>query len=489
MIEKIKILEKTARILDPDQDQRDQWNTAVLAYADTYLNQLSSSKSFVNQTAAGGDLQHLQITESSSELDGLLAKTTEHIDEIGLNPPAAGHMGYINGGGLYPAALGDYIAAVSNRYAGVFFTGPGAVRLENSLIRWMCGLFGYPKTAVGNLTSGGSIANLVAIVTAREAFPIRSKDIPGTVIYLSAQTHHSIQKAIRIAGLAEAQLRYIPLDDQLRMSASALEKAILEDQKNGLKPFLISAALGATNTGAIDPIAEQAAIAKRHGLWFHVDAAYGGFFSLVASLKEKFVGIEQADSITLDPHKTLFLPFGTGTVLIKDRAKVLKAYHYLADYMQDTVGSFDEVSPADISPELTKHFRGMRLWLPLKLFGLKPFRAALEEKLYLTRYFYQIIKEEPGFEVGPEPELSVAIFRYVLEDGDANAFNQKLIQAIQKDGRVFLSSTLIDGVFWIRIAVVGFRTHLAQVDLLLTILKEKIRALLPQEKMPSKENY
>ncbi|GAB5553402.1 MAG: aminotransferase class I/II-fold pyridoxal phosphate-dependent enzyme [Saprospiraceae bacterium] len=477
MIEKIKALEKTARLLDPSQNQRNQWNEAVLQYADTFINQLTKPQTFVDRTKAEGDQTHLEIGEEANELPLLLTKTTAQIDNIGLNPAAPGHMAYIPGGGLYPSALGDYIAAVTNRYAGIFYTAPGAVRLENALIRWMCSLFGYPKTAVGNLTSGGSIANLVAIVTAREAFQIKSVDIPNVVIYLSAQTHHSIQKAIRIAGLSEAHLRYIPLDDQMRMSANELEKSIIEDQKNGLKPFFLSAALGATNTGAIDPIATLASIAKRHKLWFHVDAAYGGFFSLVSSLQEKFEGTSEADSITLDPHKTLFLPFGTGTILIKEKSHVLKAHHYLADYMQDTFQANEEISPADISPELTKHFRGMRLWLPLKLFGLKPFRAALEEKLYLTRYFYKIIQLQEGFEVGPEPELSVAIFRYLPQREDPNTFNQKLIQAIQKDGRVFLSSTTIKGTYWIRIAVVSFRTHLAQVDLLLTILQEKVAQL------------
>jgi aromatic-L-amino-acid decarboxylase len=194
-------------------------------------------------------------------------------------------------------------------------------------------------------------------------------------------------------------------------------------------------------------------------------------------LESKFEGIKEADSITLDPHKTLFLPFGTGAILIKDKEKLLKAYHYLADYMQDSIDNDEEISPADISLEQTKHFRGMRMWLPLKLFGLKPFRAALEEKIYVARYFYQEIKKIEGFEVGPEPELSVAIFRYIPKDKNANSFNKKLIQAIQKDGRIFLSSTNINGVFWIRVAVVSFRTHLVQIELLLDIIKENVQKI------------
>ncbi|MDY8135706.1 pyridoxal phosphate-dependent decarboxylase family protein [Aquimarina sp. 2201CG5-10] len=473
MIEKIKELEKLSRLLDPEQNQRDAWNTEVLQYSNSFINDLDKSKAFYHSEENGKDIYDLTITEEPTELSDLLKSTIKNIDGAGVNPASGGHMGYIPGGGLYPSALGDYIAAVSNRYAGVFFTAPGAVRLENMLIRWMCNIMGYPKTAIGNLTSGGSIANLVAIVTAREAYNIKARDIETSVIYLSEQAHHSIQKAIRIAGLSEAQLRYIPLDDKLRLSVVELEKAILEDKEKGLTPFFINASFGTTNTGAIDPIEPIAAIAEKYNVWFHIDAAYGGFFKLVSEMNSKFKGIEKADSITLDPHKTLFLPFGTGTILIKDKEKVLKAYHYLADYMQDTIDATEEVSPADVSPELTKHFRGMRLWLPLKLFGLTPFKAALEEKLHLARYFYNEIKKVDRFEVGPEPELSVAMFRYIPENQEANTFNKKLIQAIQKDGRIFLSSTTISNVFWIRVAVVIFRTHLEQIDLLLKIINEK----------------
>ena len=481
MLEKIKELEKLSRLLDPPQNQRDQWNAEVLQYADTFIKTLDQTKAYYSSEENGKGLYDLDITEGSTSLSRLLKSITNNIDEVGINPASGGHMGYIPGGGLYPSALGDYIAAINNRYAGIFFAAPGAVRLENLLIRWLGKLMGYPTTAVGNLTSGGSISNLMAIVTAREAFSIKARDIEKQVIYLSKQAHHSIQKAIRIAGLSEVILRYIPLDDGLRLSVMDLEEAIVKDLENGLKPFFVNASFGTTNTGAIDPMEPIAALAKQHNLWFHVDASYGGFFKLVAEIQPKFKGIEKADSITLDPHKTLFLPFGTGAILIKDKKSLFKAFHYLADYMQDTLDANEEISPADVSPELTKHFRGLRMWLPLKLFGLQPFRAALAEKLLLTRYFYDEIQKVPGFEVGPKPELSVAMFRYLPKNGEANAFNKKLIQAIQKDGRVFLSSTTIDGIFWIRVAVVIFRTHLEEINLLLGIVIEKVEQLLNQK--------
>jgi glutamate/tyrosine decarboxylase-like PLP-dependent enzyme len=481
MINKIRELEKVSKLLDPDMSQRDKWNSEVLNYSNAFINKLDTSKAFFSSEENGKGIYNLDIEEQAIELTSLLESTTKNIDEVGINPASGGHMGYIPGGGLYPSALGDFIAAVNNRYAGVFFAAPGAVRLENMLIRWMCRLMGYPDTAAGNLTSGGSIANLMALVTAREAHNLKARNFHKSVIYLSEQAHHSILKAIKIAGLSEAQIRYIPLDEKLRLSSDELEKAIIKDMELGLMPFFINASFGTTNTGAIDPIHQIAHIAKKYNLWFHIDAAYGGFFKLVNKLNSKFEGIQKADSITLDPHKTLFLPFGTGTILIKNKELLLKAYQYLADYMQDTVHADEEISPADISPEQTKHFRGMRLWLPLKLFGLKPFRAALEEKLSLAQYFYNEIKKVKEFEVGPEPELSVAIFRFVPSEGNANLLNKKLIQAIQKDGRIFLSSTNINDVFWIRIAVVSFRTHLAHIELLLDIIKESIKEISTEQ--------
>ena len=477
MVDKIKALEKIAHELDPDLFQREIWNKQVLDYSNSFIDNLDSKKAYYQPEENNEHRFELDITEHPTDMSSLLESTSKNIDNVGINPASGGHMGYIPGGGLYPSALGDYIAAVNNRYAGVFYAAPGAVRLENMLIRWMCDLMGYSSSALGNLTSGGSIANLVAIVTAREANNIKARDFEKQVIYLSEQAHHSLQKGLRIAGLSEAQLRYIPLDEGLRISTTHLEQAIIDDKKNGLTPFFINASFGTTNTGAIDPIDSIATIAEKHNVWLHVDAAYGGFFKLVPEMDEKFKGIEKADSITLDPHKTLFLPFGTGAILIKNKEKLLKAHYYLADYMQDTIDANEEFSPADLSPELTKHFRGMRMWLPLKLFGLKPFRAALEEKIYLARYFHQEIGKIKGFETGPAPELSVAMFRYKPAKGNINLFNEKLIKAIQKDGRIFLSSTSINDTFWIRVAIVVFRTHLKQIDLLIDIIKEKTNEL------------
>jgi aromatic-L-amino-acid decarboxylase len=187
--------------------------------------------------------------------------------------------------------------------------------------------------------------------------------------------------------------------------------------------------------------------------------------------------MERSDSIVMDPHKGLFLPYGTGAALVRDRGKLLETHYYQADYLQDALSATEEPSPADLSPELTRHFRGVRLWLPLKLVGTRPFKAALEEKMLLARYFHERIQEIDGFEVGPDPDLSIAIFRYVPPRGDVNDFNQQLMHEIQKDGHIGLSSTTMNGTFVIRLAVLSFRTHLADIDEAIEVLQDKVRQL------------
>ncbi|HEY4799294.1 MAG TPA: aminotransferase class V-fold PLP-dependent enzyme, partial [Bacteroidia bacterium] len=271
-------------------------------------------------------------------------------------------------------------------------------------------------------------------------------------------------------------LRYVPLDERYKMKPDELEKLISEDKKQGLNPFLVIASAGTTDVGAIDPLEEIGAVAKRNNLWYHIDAAYGGFFMLTDEGKEKLKGIERSDSLSIDPHKGLFLPYGIGAVLVKDKKAISKSHYYQAQYLQDALAHNEEISPADISPELTKHFRGLRMWLPLKLHGVKPFRACLEEKLLLVSYFYTEI-QKLGFETVTEPELTVVTYRWIPKKGDANAFNKKLLDEVVNDGRIFISSTLLDGKFILRFACLAFRTHLYQADLLLKILKEKVKKL------------
>ncbi len=476
MIDKIKTLEEKSRLLNPDSDHRATLMNQVRGHTEEFLNKIKDAKAYTVPDENDPGIYGSPISEDPMGLDAALSLLKDKLDKPGINTTSGSFLGYIPGGGLHFSALGDFLAAVSNRYSGVYFANPGAVQMENMLLDWMADLIGYPKTSGGNLSSGGSIANLTAIITARDDFDFKARDFHRVVFYMTEQVHHCVDKAIIISGLREAVIRRVPMDERFRMRADVLADLIKSDIDEGLRPFMVIASAGTTDTGAVDPIETVADIAKTHKLWFHIDGAYGGFFILSEEGKKILTGFDRSDSIVLDPHKGLFLPYGTGTVLVKDQQKMFKAHHYLASYMRDSI--HEEVSPADVSPELTKHFRGLRLWLPLKLAGLSSFRAALDEKIWLTRYFYEKIQKIDGFEVGPYPDLSVMIFRYRPNQGDINDFNKRLVRAIHEDGRVFLSSTTIHEEVYIRLAVLCFRTHLQSIDLTLSVLKETVSRLL-----------
>ncbi|HSK20680.1 MAG TPA: pyridoxal-dependent decarboxylase [Longimicrobiales bacterium] len=476
MRERILQLERIARPLDPGTTRRRHLRSAAVASTERFLRRIETARAYEETGDAGLRLLETPISEHGIPLRDAIDILEHDVVRPGGNPASGGYLAYIPGGGIYHSALGDFIAAATNKYAGVFFAGPGAVRMENLLIRWTADLVGYPAGAGGNIASGGSIANLTAIATARDAHGLKGADYARAVVYLTTQAHHSIDKALRIAGMAEVQVRHIAMDERYRMRADVLADAVARDRADGLVPWLIIAAAGTTDTGAVDPLDAIADIAARERCWFHVDAAYGGFFLLTDHGRALMRGIERSDSVILDPHKGMFLPYGSGIVIVRVGAALAHTHSYTGAYMQDALRAPSEVSPADVSPELTKHFRALRMWLPLVLLGTKPFRAALDEKLLLARYFRQEIGRH-GFEVGPEPDLSVVTYRWAPEGmslADANLKNEQIVDGVRRDGRVFLSSTMLDGRFTLRLAVLAFRTHLRTIDLAIRVLLDQV---------------
>ena len=473
MRQKIREYQKLSEALEPDESVRKELLDPVIAYTEEFLNDLFGSNAY--HTPKSDYPSSLGIG-SSCNMKESIDVLAEFVDHNGINPASGGHLGYIPGGGIFASALGDYLAAITNRYSGLKFANPGAVKIEHELVDWSKKVVGYPDSALGNLTSGGSIANLIAITTARDHHKIEKERIEKSVIYLTQQTHHCVQKALNIAGLKNCHLRYVRVDTSFKMSLEDLSYCIDNDKSDGLIPFMVVGSCGSTDTGAIDPLEEISTICKKNNLWFHVDAAYGGYFALCGEFRSKLKGLENSDSMVMDPHKTLFLPYGSGIVLIRDGKSLYNSFHYSANYLQDAGISYDNISPADLSPELTKHFRGLRMWIPLKLYGEKVFSSALYEKHLLTQYFYTEV-QKLGFEVGPEPELSVCIYRYNATNQDLNQFNASLVKAIQEDGRIFVSSTTINDEFWIRTAIVCFRTHIETIDLYLEILQAKTSLL------------
>jgi glutamate/tyrosine decarboxylase-like PLP-dependent enzyme len=477
LLERLRRLERAARPLEPGSGRRRRLRDAVIASSERFLRRIDGLKGF--EEGQGIGLLDHPIGERGMPLDTAIELLEREVVRPGGGTATARHLAYIPGGGIYHSALGDYFAAITNKYSGVFFAGPGAVRMENQLVRWVADLIGYPAGAAGHIASGGSLATLTAIVSAREAHGLRAGDFGSAVVYLTSQAHHCIGKALHIAGMGETPVRQVATDAAYRMRPDALAAAVATDRAAGLRPWLVIASAGTTDTGAVDPLGAIASVAERAGCWFHVDAAYGGFFLLTDHGRSALEGIERSHSAVLDPHKGLFLPYGSGIVVVREAAPLLAGHNYTGSYMQDTWADATEISPADVSPELSRHFRALRMWLPLAVLGTSPFRAALEEKLLLARYFHRQIARA-GFEVGPVPDLSVVTYRWVppgASPEDADRINKAIIDGARRDGRVFLSSTLLDGRFTLRMAALAFRTHRRTIDLAVQVLREQVAGL------------
>ena len=469
----IAALAPAAAPLEPDAAARDQLMALAFAHAQDFLTGLDDGPSY--RGAAGVFAAPLapEFAEQGRDPREVLAWLGRSVDEPGITTASPRFMGYIPGGGLFHAALGDFLAATANKYSGFASAAPGAARLENATAAWLARVIGFPEGAAGTLTSGGSLANLTAIVAAREARDPEG----GGAVYLSRTAHHCIDKALRIADRARAPRRLIATDDRHRMRADSLADALARDAADGIRPWLIIASAGTVDSGAVDPLEEIAELAARHGAWLHVDGAYGGLFMLCPEGRAVLGGIERADTVALDPHKTLFLPYGTGAVVARDGQSLFDAFSASADYIQPFGEHEVGPSPADLSPELTRHFRALRLWLPVQLAGIAAFRAAQSEKIRLARYFHARLAELPDWDAGPPPDLSVVAFRYRPSGGDADAFNERLLRRVQEEGRVFLSGTRLGGVPWLRCAILSFRTHLAHIDETIDVLVRAAAAL------------
>ncbi len=413
--------------------------------------------------------------EKGMNFESLLDFFMNEVIPVSINTPHPAYLGYIPGGGLYPSAIADFLGAATNRFTGAWFAAPAAVRLETNVLEWFVEWMGYPQSARGILTSGGSLANFSAVVTARKH--ILGEDISRGVVYASAQTHHCVMKVALLAGIPEQNIRLLSVDRNFKAVPEYFEKAINADLKKGRKPFFLVGNAGTTNSGAVDPLPQLADIAKTYGLWFHIDAAYGGFFNLCKEGKKILKGLEKSDSIVLDPHKGLFLPYGSGSLLVKEGELLRSAHMLTAEYLMDHATPEWEMDPSEYSPELSRSYRGLRVWLPLKLFGVKAFRENLAEKLQLTQWMYKRFLEEPGFECMNVPELSVIAFRYRPKKGDVEEFNRKLLAYIVTSKKLFLSSTLLNGKFVIRVCILSFRTHQAEVEQAFEIIRKAAKKL------------
>ncbi|MEA2339618.1 MAG: aromatic-L-amino-acid/L-tryptophan decarboxylase [Thermoanaerobaculia bacterium] len=392
-----------------------------------------------------------------------------------FNAAGPGYLAYIPGGGIFHAAVADLIADAVNRYVGVFAPAPLLVQIEANVVRWFCEIVGLGPGSGGVLTSGGSLANLTAIIAAR--MTVLGDNFARATLYCGDQTHHAFQKAAVLAGFPAANIREIPSDALFRVRVDLMADAIAHDRANGFTPFMLCGSAGTTPTGAVDDLAALGQLARAESLWFHVDGAYGAFFMLTQRGREAMRGIEDADSIILDPHKTLFLPFGTGALVVRDASVLRRAYGSHADYLPQFQREDALIDFCEISPELSRDFRGLRVWLPLKLFGIEPFREQLEEKLDLAAWAAAELHTIEGIEVVAEPQLSIVGFRMVKPDADLDALNHELIARINARQRVMLTGATVGGNFVIRICVVSHRTHRDRMEMCLADIRAAVESL------------
>jgi len=383
-------------------------------------------------------------------------------------PPGPRFFGYVLGSGEPVAALGDLLASVLNQNVTAWRSSPAAVTIERLVVGWLAEAIGCLGFA-GTLTGGGSSANLMALGIAREArAPANADGVPpGGVVYASAEVHMSIPRAAAVLGLGHAGVREVPVDDAFRMDVGALERAVEADLAAGRRPIAVVASAGTVSTGSIDPLRRIAEVARRHGLWMHVDGAYGALAAL--AIPEAFDGLALADSISLDAHKWLYQPLDCGCLLYRDPRAAQAAFSHTGDYtrslLEDPVERF---AFFEESLELSRRFRAIKPWLSLRYHGVRAYRESIRTDLLLAQRLAAAIDARPELErLAPAP-LSAVCFRHRgngrQSDIELDRLNQDLLLRVVRRGRVYLSNATVRGRFALRACIVNHRSTEADVD-------------------------
>ncbi|MGH7648857.1 MAG: pyridoxal phosphate-dependent decarboxylase family protein [Gemmatimonadaceae bacterium] len=401
--------------------------------------------------------------ERGTDIDAMLAWLEERVFAHAAREPHPGFIAYVPSCPTFPAALGDWLAAGYNFFAGVWPVAAGPNQIEVLVLDWFRQWLGMPNGSGGILTTGGSAANLTAMIAARYAAlgddPSR---IASLTVYASDQTHSSAIRAAWIAGISRAHVRLLPSDEEFRLPMEGLARAIAQDRANGLVPLMIVANGGTTNTGAVDPLGPVADLAAREKIWLHVDAAYGGFSVLSAEGQRALAGIERADSVTLDPHKWLYVPFECGCLMARDPKRLKAAFQIYPDYLKDAESDGDEVNFADYGEQLTRYARALKVWLSVTYFGTDALREAISYSLSLSSHAEALVRRQPDMEVLAPATLGILCFRVhprgMDDPATLDALNERLNAGVNAGGRFFISSTRIRGKLSLRICPIGFRT-------------------------------
>lgn len=402
-------------------------------------------------------------------------------------------LGYINTGGNQAAVLAELLASAVNQICAKWHFSPAASEVERRVIRWIAQFIGYAPEAGGCLLSGGSAGNLVGLAVARKQrapFDVASLGMrggPPVTIYLSQEGHASLEKSVVLLGMGLNQLRRIAVLDDFTIELEALEKQVSEDRKNGYHPICVVGNAGTTNTGAVDPLDALAEFCRKQDLWFHVDAAYGGPAAGTKTAGRLFWGLGRADSVVVNPHKWLYVPAEAGCILVRESRALRDTFQVVADYLREEsdAGGDGPLDFKDYGPQLHRNFRALKVWMTFKAYGARKLRAAIESNIEIMQYLAERIDQSQDFvRLAPVP-LSVVCFQYRTPDksvhGDQkylDRLNNQLAEALEKDGRVFLSGTKILGKRVLRACSVNHRLRREDVDFLLEVVREVAGSLI-----------
>ncbi|HJZ93337.1 MAG TPA: aminotransferase class V-fold PLP-dependent enzyme [Gemmataceae bacterium] len=457
----------------PSGDQLRAAADAVQRWAFTHFDSILDQQ--IGATATPGQLRpalDLPPPNAGRPFEEILADFRRHVEPFAFRTNHPRFLAFVPGVPCFPSILGDWLTAAANFFAGVWLEGSGPAQIETTVLRWFREWLGLPETTRGVLTTGGSEANLIALVVARERVPFADRG--RAVLYVATERHWCIDRAAKVMGMDPARVRPVPVDDDFRLRGRDLARDVRQDCELGLLPWAVVANAGATRTGTVDALSEVAAVARAEGLWFHVDAAYGWLAVLAESERPELSAIAEADSVTLDPHKWLAQTFDVGCVLVRDGGMLPATFTSRPDYLQDVAPNEGEVNYADHGIALSRRFRALKIWLSVQMLGLDWFRRLVEHSCGLAAYAEAVLERAGCFEIVCPRRLSIVCFRYVPPGGadDLDAVNARLVAALRDTGRAFLSSTRLRGAFTIRMCFINWRTSAADVDAIVRLLVE-----------------
>lgn len=423
--------------------------------------------------------------------DDLLEYLRTVIFENSMYPGHPGFLAYVSGPGTVPGAAADLIAGFLNQNLGGWRLSPAGTEIELALMRWLAGRFGFPDEAGGLVLSGGAMANFVCLKVARDnivGHEVRAKGVsayPALIFYCSEEAHVVISRAADMLGIGTDQVRKVPVDMAYRMLTDELTRMIEADRAAGYCPAVIAGTAGTTATGAIDPLRELAEIARANDMWFHVDGAYGGPAVLVDELRPLFAGIEEADSIAVDPHKWLYTPHSGGCAIVREMSQLARSFAAAAGYIhEDKEFTQRGIDLGQLGPQFSRGFHALKVWVSLLSHGTDAYARRIGQDVALARYLEQKVTEHPELELALSSSLSICCFRYVpadipegRDDAYLNALNERLMPIVQTQGKVYYSNAVLGGNFYQRVCIVNFRTEADDIDAVVDITVERGRRL------------